>query len=79
MGQNCTANSRVIVHKDVKSKLVERILEQMKNWKTGDPLDPTNQLGAIVSKEQYDKILDYVKVGKKEGAKVLAGGSDVVR
>lgn len=75
MGQNCTANSRVIVHKDVKSKLVERILEQMRNWKTGDPLDPTNQLGAIVSKEQYDKILAYMKVGEKEGAKILAGGS----
>ena len=75
MGQNCTANSRVIVHKDVKSKLVERILEQMRNWETGDPLDPTNQLGAIVSKEQYDKILAYLELGKKEGAKVLAGGS----
>lgn len=77
MGQNCTANSRVIVHKDVKSKLVERILEQMRNWKTGDPLDPTNQLGAIVSKEQYDKILAYIKVGEKEGAKILAGGSAI--
>jgi gamma-glutamyl-gamma-aminobutyraldehyde dehydrogenase len=75
MGQNCTANSRVIVHKDVKSKLLERILEQLRSWKTGDPLDPTNQLGAIVSKEQYDKILDYIEVGKKEGAKVLVGGS----
>jgi gamma-glutamyl-gamma-aminobutyraldehyde dehydrogenase len=75
MGQNCTANSRVIVHKDAKSKLLERILEQLRSWKTGDPLDPTNQLGAIVSKEQYDKILDYIEVGKKEGAKVLVGGS----
>lgn len=77
MGQNCTANSRVIVHKDVKSILVQRILEQLKSWKTGDPLDPTNQLGAIVSKEQYDKILEYVEVGKKEGAKVLVGGSAI--
>jgi gamma-glutamyl-gamma-aminobutyraldehyde dehydrogenase len=75
MGQNCTANSRVIVHKDVKPKLLERILEQLRSWKTGDPLDPTNQLGAIVSKEQYDKILDFIEVGKKEGANVLVGGS----
>jgi gamma-glutamyl-gamma-aminobutyraldehyde dehydrogenase len=75
MGQNCTANSRVIVHKNVKSKLVERILEQLRSWKTGDPLDPTNQLGAIVSKEQYDKILAYIEIGKKEGAQILAGGS----
>lgn len=75
MGQNCTANSRVIVHKDVKQKLLERILEQLRSWKTGDPLDPTNQLGAIVSKEQYDKILDFIEIGKKEGAKVLVGGA----
>jgi gamma-glutamyl-gamma-aminobutyraldehyde dehydrogenase len=77
MGQNCTANSRIIVHQAVKQKLLDRILEQLKNWKTGDPLDPTNQLGAIISKDQYDKILDYIKIGKKEGAKVIAGGAAI--
>jgi gamma-glutamyl-gamma-aminobutyraldehyde dehydrogenase len=77
MGQNCTANSRVIVHKDIKPKLIERILEQMRTWKTGDPLDPTNQLGAIVSTEQYDKILAYIEIGKKEGAQILTGGSAI--
>ena len=77
MGQNCTANSRVIVHKDVKARLTDHIMEQLRNWKTGDPLDPTNHLGAIVSKEQYDKILAYLKVAKDEGANVLAGGSAI--
>ena len=77
MGQNCTANSRIIVHEKVKAKLVERILEQLRSWETGDPLDPTKQLGAIVSKEQYDKILSYIKIAKKEGAKVLAGGAAI--
>lgn len=77
MGQNCTANSRIIVHKKVKSALVERIMEQLRSWETGDPLDPTRQLGAIVSKEQYDKILSYIKTAKKEGATVLAGGAAI--
>ena len=45
MGQNCTANSRVIVHKDVKQDLLSRIREQMRSWKTGDPLDPDEPLG----------------------------------
>jgi len=77
MGQNCTANSRVIVHKKIKDDLVGRILEQMRNWKTGDPLDPTNHLGAIVDKQQYDKILSYIDIAKKEGATVLSGGSAI--
>ncbi len=77
MGQNCTANSRIIVHEKVKAKLIERILEQLRSWETGDPLDPTKQLGAIVSKEQYDKILSYIEIAKKEGAKVLAGGAAI--
>ncbi len=74
MGQNCTANSRVIVHRDVKDDLLARIVEQMREWKTGDPLDPTNHLGAIVSREQYDRILKYIELAKKEGAKLVAGG-----
>jgi len=77
MGQNCTANSRIIVHQDVKARLVERIQQELRNWKTGDPLEPTNHLGAIVSKEQYDKILSYIKTGKKEGAKALSGGAAI--
>jgi gamma-glutamyl-gamma-aminobutyraldehyde dehydrogenase len=79
MGQNCTANSRVIVHRDVKSALVERLMEQLRTWKTGNPLDPTNHLGAIVSREQYDKVLGYIQIGKDEGATVLAGGSAIER
>ena len=77
MGQNCTANSRIIVHKDVRKELVERIFGQLKEWKTGDPLDPTNHLGAIINQEQYDKILGYIETGKKEGGKVLAGGKAI--
>jgi gamma-glutamyl-gamma-aminobutyraldehyde dehydrogenase len=79
MGQNCTANSRVIVHRDVKTALVERLMEQLRTWKTGNPLDPTNHLGAIVSREQYDKVLGYIQIGKDEGATVLAGGSAIER
>lgn len=77
MGQNCSANSRVIVHRDVREALVERILEQMRNWKTGNPLDPTNQLGAIVDKDQYDKILNYIDIGRQQGATVLSGGEAI--
>ena len=77
MGQNCTANSRLIVHKSLKDKLLEKVREKMKDWHTGDPLDPDNQLGAIISKEQYDKILSYIEVAKSEGAELVEGGNAI--
>lgn len=75
MGENCSSNSRLIVHKMIKDRLVEHILHKLRDWRTGDPLDPANRLGAIVSREQYDKILSYIEKGKSEGATLLAGGA----
>ncbi|MDB4057205.1 aldehyde dehydrogenase [Candidatus Thioglobus sp.] len=77
MGQNCTANSRLIVHKSLKDTLLEKVREKMKDWHTGDPLDPDNQLGAIISREQYDKILGYIEVAKSEGAELIEGGNAI--
>jgi 4-(gamma-glutamylamino)butanal dehydrogenase len=74
MGENCSSNSRLIVHRDVKDALLERILHRVRDWRTGDPLDPANRLGAIVSREQHDSILRYIELGKKEGADLLLGG-----
>jgi gamma-glutamyl-gamma-aminobutyraldehyde dehydrogenase len=77
MGQNCTANSRLIVHKDIKHALLIKIKQELKNWHTGDPLNPVNQLGAIISKEQYEKILGYIKIATSEGADLIFGGNAI--
>ena len=77
MGQNCTANSRLIVHKSLKDTLLEKVIEKMADWKTGDPLDPSNQLGAIISREQYDKILGYIEIAKEQGAVLVKGGNAI--
>ena len=77
MGENCSSNSRLIVHRDVKDALIERILHRTREWRTGDPLDPANRLGAIVSKEQYDSILGHIATGKQEGAKLVVGGEAI--
>ena len=77
MGQNCTANSRLIVHKSLKDTLLEKVIEKMADWRTGDPLDPSNQLGAIISREQYDKILGYIEIAKEQGAVLVKGGSAI--
>jgi gamma-glutamyl-gamma-aminobutyraldehyde dehydrogenase len=75
MGENCSSNSRLIVHEKIKDRLVEQILVKMRDWPLGDPLDPGNRLGAIVSKEQFDTIMGYINKGKTEGAKIIAGGN----
>lgn len=74
MGENCSSNSRLIVHRNVKDALLERILHRVRDWRTGDPLDPANRLGAIVSREQYESILRYIEIGKQEGADLVLGG-----
>ncbi len=75
MGENCSANSRLIVHESVREALVERILARAREWRTGDPLDPANHLGAMIDQAQYDKVCEYIETAKKEGEKaILEGG-----
>lgn len=78
MGQNCSSNSRLIVHKDIKDGLIAKLLDKARDWRTGYPLDPANRLGAIVSRAQYDKILRYIEIGKREGARLILGGEPIV-
>ncbi len=70
MGENCSANSRLIVQAGVKDALMARIVARLRDWKTGDPLDPANHLGALIDKAHCKKVAGYLK-GK---AKPLAGG-----
>ncbi|WP_137702095.1 aldehyde dehydrogenase [Marimonas lutisalis] len=60
MGENCSASSRLIVHKSVKSDLLERIAHHAKHWNLGDPLDPETRMGALVSKAHFDKVCGYL-------------------
>jgi gamma-glutamyl-gamma-aminobutyraldehyde dehydrogenase len=77
MGQNCSSNSRLIVHKSIKDELLEKILEKTRDWKTGYPLDPSNRLGAINSKGHFNKVMQYIDAGRKEGARIVAGGQAI--
>ncbi|EPJ46279.1 MAG: hypothetical protein OFPI_34240 [Osedax symbiont Rs2] len=77
MGQNCTANSRIIIHKDLKAELTEKILQKMQDWQTGDPMNPEHMLGSIISRAQFDKIISFIEIGKSQGAKLLAGGEAI--
>jgi aldehyde dehydrogenase (NAD+) len=73
-GQCCTAGSRLFVEDKVHREFVSRLAERAKARKVGDPLDAATEQGPQVSQEQMDKILGYVELGKKQGAKLCAGG-----
>ena len=73
-GQRCTAASRLIVHKDIYDKFTAMLLNAASRLKVGDGLKPDVQMGPLVNKTQMDKTLEYIEIGKKEGAKLLSGG-----
>ncbi|MEL6792680.1 MAG: aldehyde dehydrogenase family protein, partial [Pseudomonadota bacterium] len=69
MGENCSAASRLIVHKSVKAPLMERIAARAKLWRVGDPLDPATNLGPLVDAEHLKKVKKYLKKGALIGGK----------
>ena len=73
-GEICTCPSRLLVQESIYDKFIARVLERVKKIKAGNPLDTSTMIGAQASKIQYDKILNYIKLGKEEGAEVLIGG-----
>lgn len=75
MGENCTANSRIIAHKSVYNELVAAMAKQAGEWVMGDPLDSTTQNGPLVSQEHMNKVSGLVESGKSQGARVACGGS----
>ncbi|SEQ41430.1 aldehyde dehydrogenase [Solimonas aquatica] len=74
-GEVCTCPSRALISEKIYDKFMERALKRVAAIKQGSPLDPSTMIGAQASKEQMDKILSYIDIGKQEGAKVLAGGT----
>ncbi|KAL1318022.1 hypothetical protein AAHE18_15G175900 [Arachis hypogaea] len=74
-GQICSATSRLIVHENIATKFLNRLVEWAKNIKVSDPLEDGCKLGAIVSEAQYQKVLKFISTAKSEGATILTGGS----
>ena len=73
-GQVCCAGSRLFIHEDIKDVFLKKFKKATEEIVVGDPLDSKTQYGCQVSKEQYERILDYIRIGKAEGAKVITGG-----
>ncbi len=73
-GEVCTCPSRALVQRSIYDRFMERALDRVAKIKQGHPLDPATMIGAQASNDQLEKILSYIDIGKKEGARVLAGG-----
>ncbi|WP_150524775.1 betaine-aldehyde dehydrogenase [Roseibium sediminis] len=74
-GQICSNGTRVFVHTSIKEKFLSRLAERTRTAILGDPLDEATNIGPLVSKPQLDKVLSYLDIGQKEGARVVVGGS----
>lgn len=76
-GQCCCAGSRLFVQESIYDEFVQKITAKAKGRKVGDPFAPDTEQGPQVSQEQFDRVMGYIDAGKKDGAKMLAGGGRV--
>jgi len=74
-GEVCTCPSRALVQESIYDRFIERAVARVKQIVEGNPLEAGTMIGAQASTEQVEKILSYIEIGKKEGAKVLTGGA----
>ncbi|MFN0215629.1 MAG: aldehyde dehydrogenase [Saprospiraceae bacterium] len=74
-GQICLCGSRIYVEKSIYTKFKTDFIERVKNLKVGDPKNPESNLGAVVSKIHFEKVLGCIDLAKEEGGHILAGGS----
>jgi alpha-ketoglutaric semialdehyde dehydrogenase len=77
-GQRCTATSRLIVHQAIYQEMIEWLIARTRTLRIGDPLDPDIDVGPVCGSDQEKKILNYIDIGIKEGAKLLTGGKKLV-
>lgn len=73
-GEICTCPSRMLVHESIYEKFMDRVIQRTEAIQMGNPLDTNTMMGAQASKDQYEKILNYIDIGKQEGAEILTGG-----
>lgn len=74
MGENCSATSRLLVHASVKDELLERMGAYIREWKMGDPLNPNNRVGALVSPDHFQKVKSYLEYAVASSLELVYGG-----
>jgi gamma-glutamyl-gamma-aminobutyraldehyde dehydrogenase len=78
-GQMCTAASRLLVHESIAEEFTRLVVDRVRAWLPGDPLDPATRLGPVVSRQQLDRVLGHVGRAGDEGARLMTGGTQVLQ
>jgi betaine-aldehyde dehydrogenase len=74
-GQSCTAGSRLYLHESIYDSFLNKLIRRLRQLKIGDPLDEATDMGAIINREQFDKVCSYIRDGlSQKGARVCIGG-----
>ncbi|WP_443111880.1 aldehyde dehydrogenase family protein [Alicyclobacillus sp. ALC3] len=73
-GQICESGTRLFVHESMYDSVIDRLVEKAKDIRLGDPLSHNTGMGPVVSKQQFDTVMNYIEIGKQEGARVVCGG-----
>ena len=73
-GQNCSANMRQLIAAPLVDEFTRRIIERVKAFKLGDPLDPATDIGSMITKDHKEMVMSYIQSGLAEGAGMLMGG-----
>ena len=76
-GERCTSSSRLLIQDTVRTEFEAKLVARVNNIKVGHPLDPTTEIGPLVTQEHFDKVTSYFDIAKKDGATVAAGGVKV--
>ncbi len=78
-GQTCIAGSRLLLEESIHDAFLEKLLALAKTARMGDPMSLDTQIGPVTTRPQYEKVLGYIDIAKKEGAKLLLGGGAATR
>lgn len=78
-GQVCSNGTRVFVHRAIKENFLTRLRERTESIRIGDPLDDATQMGPLVSAQQLEKVLSYIEIARREGARLVTGGNRIQR
>ncbi|WP_022798735.1 5-carboxymethyl-2-hydroxymuconate semialdehyde dehydrogenase [Thermus islandicus] len=73
-GERCTANSRLLVEETIFEEFVGRVAERARRIRVGHPLDPETEVGPLIHPEHLERVLNYIRIGLEEGARLLVGG-----